>query len=1188
MCHSPRVSIMHILGACLPDAPPDGCCRMHRHGVLQLVLPLLLLLGALGLAKPAYAATIAVSTPTDEFGTGAGCSLREAIQAANTNAPFGGCPAGSGDDTITLPSGTYILNLVGADDLNQSGDLDVRSNITINGAGAATTIVDGNATDRVLDMILGAAFSLSNITIRNGRANGTGGGINVPSNGATVTISNSVISGNTTTAANGHGGGIDNSGVMTIADSTIGDNRVTGSSGNGGGIDNSGTLTLTNSTVSGNLASGNAGRGGGIANQNGTANVTFTTITGNSATKGGGGILANGGQVNLRATIVETSPLESTCDEQSGGDIVSQGSNVADDGTCFTGGLNGDQVVDSALLGPLTNNGGPTQTHLPQVDSPAIIAVLSECPPPPTDQRGVTRPSGARCDVGAVERAAGALQLSSSTYSVQENGGAATIAVTRTGSTTGDAGATLTLSGGTATAGADYTGTSFAVTFADGETSKTISVPIVDDALDEDDETVNVTLSSPTGGAAIGTPAAAVLTIVDDDALPTLSMSNASAPEGNAGTTGAVFTATLGAPSGRPVTVQVQTVDGTATAGTDYVAVPPTTVVFKPGETVKTGPIVVLGDLLNEPDETFLGVLSNPTNATIAVGQGVGTIVDDDDPPALSIDDAIVIEGSAASTNVQFTVRLSAASGRQVTVQAQTANGTATAGSDYTPPSPTTVTFSPGETEKTVTVAVLGDLLDEPDETFLVNLSNPSSAFIENREGVGTIVDDDGPPTLRISGATVIEGDAGTVDAVFTVQLLPVSGQEVTVMVQTADGTATAGSDYTALPPTTLRFPPGTTAQTIAVKVNGDVVDEPDQTFVVRLSGPQNATIATPEAVGTIQDDDAPEVQITDVTVVEGDSGSVNAEFTVSLKAPSDQTVVVDAVVVDGTTTAGTDYTPPGPIRLTFPPGTISQLFIVAVTGDLLDEPDETSAVNLTAVGTLRGGLRAALFKAQGIGTIVDDDTAGVALHDVTVVEGDSGSVDAVFTVSLTTPSSEAVTVVAQTADGTATAGLDYSAVGPVTLTFPAGTISQAFTVPVLGDLLDETDETFSINLTGPSHGRTDRAQGLATIRDDDTAILSVDNVAFAEGDIGSEDAVFTVRLSTPSTRAVTVVVQTSDGTAMASADYTAVGPITLTFAPGVTSQTVAVPVLGDIADEPNETFTVTLSGASNATIGTG
>jgi len=258
-------------------------------------------------------------------------ALREAIQAANNDAAFGGCTAGNGDDTITLQALTYTLTIPGANnDLNQTGDLDIRSNITINGVEATSTIIDGGTLDRVVDVLFGTAFSIANVTIRNGSVNGTGGGID---NSGVMTIADSTISGNTATGSSGGGGGIDNnsSGTLTITNSTISGNAVTGSSGNGGGIDNSGTLTLTNSTVSGNLASGNAGRGGGIANQNGTANVTFTTITGNSATKGGGGILANGGQVNLRATIVETSPLESTCDEKSGGDIDSQGSNVADD-----------------------------------------------------------------------------------------------------------------------------------------------------------------------------------------------------------------------------------------------------------------------------------------------------------------------------------------------------------------------------------------------------------------------------------------------------------------------------------------------------------------------------------------------------------------------------------------------------------------------------------------------------------------------------------------------------------------------------------------------------------------------------------------------------------------------------------------------------------------------------------------
>ena len=167
---------------------------MHRIRVRAFAV-LLVLLGGLGLVQPSYAATIPVTTPADEFGAaGAGCALREAIQAANTDAAFGGCPAGNGDDTITLPAGAYILSIAGAnDDLNHSGDLDIWSNISIHGTGAASTIIDGAATDRVLDVLFGAAISISNITVRNGNVNGTGGGINVPSGGARVTITDAAI-----------------------------------------------------------------------------------------------------------------------------------------------------------------------------------------------------------------------------------------------------------------------------------------------------------------------------------------------------------------------------------------------------------------------------------------------------------------------------------------------------------------------------------------------------------------------------------------------------------------------------------------------------------------------------------------------------------------------------------------------------------------------------------------------------------------------------------------------------------------------------------------------------------------------------------------------------------------------------------------------------------------------------------
>jgi hypothetical protein len=159
----------------------------------------------------------------------------------------------------------------------------------------------------------------------------------------------------------------------------------------------------------------------------------------------------------------------------------------------------------------------------------------------------------------------------------------------------------------------------------------------------------------------------------------------------------------------------------------------------------------------------------------------------------------------------------------------------------------------------------------------------------------------------------VTEGDDGTVNAAFNVLLLPVSTQTVTVVAQTANDTATAGLDYTPVSPVTLTFSPGTRLQTVTVPVRGDLVTEADETFFVSLSGATNATIGRAQAVGTIVDDDLPNAQVDDVTVVEGDSGSVDAVFTVSLTSPSDQTVVVVAEVRTAARAAATTPDRPGP-----------------------------------------------------------------------------------------------------------------------------------------------------------------------------------------------------------------------------------------------------------------------------------
>ena len=268
--------------------------------------------------------------------------------------------------------------------------------------------------------------------------------------------------------------------------------------------------------------------------------------------------------------------------------------------------------------------------------------------------------------------------------------------------------------------------------------------------------------------------------------------------------------------------------------------------------------VTAVSDTTDEPDETVIvditGVTGGVENGTQQV---IVTITDDDAAPSFSVDDPSVAEGDAGTASLTFTVTLSAASGKTVTVDYATADGTATtAGSDYTGTTGT-LTFAPGETTKTVTVTVSGDITQEADETVRLNLSNAIEATIADSQGTGTITNDDGAPTISVSDVSHNEGNAGTTTYSFTVSLNKPAASDVTVDYATADNTATAGTDYTAVGTTTLTFTAGQTSKTVDVTVSGDTTYEENESFTVNLTNAANATIADGQGVGTITNDDA-------------------------------------------------------------------------------------------------------------------------------------------------------------------------------------------------------------------------------------------------------------------------------------------------------------------------------------------
>jgi CSLREA domain-containing protein len=401
------------------------------------------------------------------------CTLRAAIQESNGMA---------GNDTIIVPSGIYTLTIAGfSEEFSATGDFDLRDNVIISGAGAATTIIDGGGLDRVFD--LGDAFlttvisaTLSNMTIQNGLSTSDGGG--VVNAGQVLTVTNSAIINNT---APGDGGGLANisaSGVTIITNSTVSGNS---SSADGGGFSNSGVMTVTNSTISGNTANLN---GGGIRNISTLAliNVTIASNSGGSGGGFGGGLYNTLGTATLTNSLIADSTLGADC--ANSGTLVNGGNNIVKDDSCLPGG--GDPN-----LGPLQDNGGPTKTHALLSPSTAIDGGNNaNCPS--ADQRGIARPQGPTCDVGAFEAeyndapvngVPGSQTMDEDTTQVFSSGGGNALSVsdvdagsnavqtTLTGTNgvmtlAGTSGLTFSVGDGTADATMTFTGTVSAITAA--------------------------------------------------------------------------------------------------------------------------------------------------------------------------------------------------------------------------------------------------------------------------------------------------------------------------------------------------------------------------------------------------------------------------------------------------------------------------------------------------------------------------------------------------------------------------------------------------------------------------------------------------------------------------------------------------------------------------------------------------
>ena len=542
--------------------------------------------------------------------------------------------------------------------------------------------------------------------------------------------------------------------------------------------------------------------------------------------------------------------------------------------------------------------------------------------------------------------------------------------------------------------------------------------------------------------------------------------------EGNSGTKTLTFTVNLSQAVGSAVTFDIATSDGTATAGSDYVAKTSLGQVIAAGTTSKTFTVTVNGDTTWEHEENFHVDITNVVGpVTVIDDQGEAYIANDD---TLALTRNVAVTGLAdGSTQHNQYFTLAGVPANATNLQFTLSGGTGDAdmyvrfGATPTEATYDCAPYINGNNEQCSVATQAG--------TWYVMLDAYSSYTGATLLASYTLPTD---VNISVGDTTITEGNSGTKVMTFTVSLDQASASAVSFDIATADGTATAGSDYVAKTSTSQSIAAGQTSKTFTVTLNGDSVVEPDETVLVNLTNAVGATITDAQGVGTITNDDGPTLSIADAGFQEGNSGTKTLTFTVSLSQASIYPVTYNIYTVDGMAVAGSDYVGQSLVAETIPAGQTSKTFSITTNGDTQIEGNETLFVRLsnTSVPVTDG---------QARGMLVNDDGPVLSISDATVTEGDSGTKLLTFTVSLSQLATAKVTFDFATAAVTAAAGSDFDPVSVTGLVIPYGQLSKTVSVVVRGDTTVEPDETFRGNISMGNVSIMDGV-GIGTITNDD------------------------------------------------------------------------------------------------------
>ena len=749
--------------------------------------------------------------------------------------------------------------------------------------------------------------------------------------------------------------------------------------------------------------------------------------------------------------------------------------------------------------------------------------------------------------------------LSIGSGSVQEDGGSISLPVALSPSSLQTVTVDYDTANDSAAAGADYTASSGTLTFAPGDTGKTVTVVITDDDIDEGNETFKVNLTNPSNANITPGSETGAVTIQDDDtAGVTVSETSLTIGEGSTGT----YTVVLTSQPASEVTVTIAGHSETdITLSGETLTNDALTFTASTWDTAQTVTVTAGED--NDAASDAAVTLTHTANGGgyVAVQETVTVTIVEKDAAVLSVEDA---EAAEDGGNVVFTVSISAAAGEEVTVDYATSDVTATKGQDYTETTGTLTFPANSVANQTILVPVTDDAVDEEEEeTLTLTLSNVQGASLAQGgatlTATGTITDDDDPAvtaSFKQSSYSVNEG--GTVEVTVTLSADP--EREVTVLLTHVPQGDTGSADYSGVPGS-LVFQIGDTEKSFTFSATDDEIDDDGESVALGFGTMPDRVTAGTTATVSITDDDAAGVTVSK-TALNIDEGE-NDSYTVVLDTePTDDVTV--AVAGHSGTDISLDQT-----SLTFTASTWDTAQTVTVTAG--EDNDAASDAAVTLTHTANGGGYVAVQETVTV-TIVEKDAAVLSVSNAEAAE-DGGNV--VFTVSISAASGSAVTVDYATSGVTATAGQDYTETTG-TLTFAANSVaSKTVSVPVTDDEVDEEEEeTFTLTLSNAQGaslaqgGETLTVTGTITDDDDPSVTANFGQASYSVAEGGTVEV--TVTLSADPEREVTVLLTHVPQGDTGSADYSGV-PGSLVFQIGDTEKSFTFSATDDEIDDDGE-----------------